>query len=258
VVGPRAPRRLLRVAPPLAPDPAGWRSVVERTALECGEPEPAESESHEASVRLALLRLGPEPAPEPLDPTSDAEEAARRELLLRRWAARGRSGWSLTSRGERAAATLVRTGAVRESDTHRALLLEAARILAHKGHLLDLPRQGGFERPVPDGLLRQIPRESTARPAELARALDEARQGWAWRAFAGRDLHVEAEVSGALRPERIRHGLLKARRQGAYVLFLVPDAPRARRVRAVLARAGAGREEATVWTLRVGGGPPER
>jgi hypothetical protein len=257
VVGPRAPRRLLRVAPPLPPDPAGWYALVERTALECGEPEGAEAGTEETELRLALLRLGSDAEGEPPGPASDTEEAARRELLRRRWAQRDPAGWSLTPRGERAASTLVRTGAVRESETHRALLLRAARILAGKGYLLELPRQGGFDRPVPDGRLRQLPRAAAGVPLDLARALDEARRGWAWRAFSGRDLHVEAEVSGALRPERIRHGLEKARRPGAHVLFLVPDAMRARRVRAVLSRAGAGREEATVWTLRVGDRPPE-
>ncbi|HEV2448854.1 MAG TPA: hypothetical protein VGU43_00380 [Thermoplasmata archaeon] len=257
VVGPRAPRRLVRVAPPRCPDRAGWNALVERSAREFGAEEAEEEPCPEPELRLALLRLdgpGALPATGDLD---DSEERARRELLRRRWAERAPAGWSLTPEGARAASTLARTGAVRESETHRALLLASARILARKGALLELPRQGGFDRPVPDGLLRQLGPGPTVGPTALALAVDRARAGWAWHAFHGRDVFVEAEVSGALRPERIRHGLSKARRQGAFVLFIVPDAGRARRVRAVLVRCGAGREEASVWTLRVPAPPTE-
>jgi hypothetical protein len=56
-------------------------------------------------------------------------------------------------------------------------------------------------------------------------------------------------VSGALRSERIRHGWEKARARGAFVLFVVSDAARARRVRATLENAEVGRDRAQVWTL---------
>lgn len=257
VVGPRAPRRLIRVAPPRPPDPLGWAERLARSAREFGAEESEEPPSSEPELRLALLRLDAPDARPARVAADEAEERARRELMLRRWAERGPAGWSLTPEGARAASTLARTGAVRESETHRALLLACARILARHGALLELPRQGGFDRPVPDGLLRQLGPEPAEGPAALARAVDRARAGWAWRAFHGRDVFVEAEVSGALRPERIRHGIAKARRQGAYVLFVVPDAGRARRVRAELARSGARREDAAVWTLRVPKAPAE-
>jgi len=80
-------------------------------------------------------------------------------------------------------------------------------------------------------------------------AIDRARTEWAWRFFHGKNVHVEAEVSGALRRERIRHGLRKAARHDTFALFLVSDALRARRVRAVLREEGVGIDRAQVWTL---------
>jgi hypothetical protein len=68
-------------------------------------------------------------------------------------------------------------------------------------------------------------------------------------------VYVEAEVSGALRPERVRHGWTKAAGRGVFVLFVVGDAMRARRVRAALQRAGVPRDRAQVWTLSLGTGP---
>jgi len=66
---------------------------------------------------------------------------------------------------------------------------------------------------------------------------------------------VEAEVSGALRPSRVRHGLEKARARGAFALFVVGDAARAARVRRTLRADGWGPDRAQVWTLP--GGPPD-
>ncbi|MCI4322165.1 MAG: hypothetical protein L3K05_07670, partial [Thermoplasmata archaeon] len=71
-----------------------------------------------------------------------------------------------------------------------------------------------------------------------------------WRFFRGRDVDVEAEVSGAVRPDRIRRNLQKARDRGTFALFVVGDAVRAGRIRGVLESEGAGRSEAQVWTLR--------
>jgi hypothetical protein len=95
-------------------------------------------------------------------------------------------------------------------------------------------------------------------PADLAAEVERARQGWAWRFFHGRDVYVEAEVSGALRPERVRHGVRKALRRGAFVLFVVGDARRARRVRSVLRAMGLGVDRAQVWTLCLPPGSTER
>lgn len=84
----------------------------------------------------------------------------------------------------------------------------------------------------------------------MAAALEEAQRGWAWRCFQGLDVHVEAEVSGALRAARVRRGWEKARGRGAFALFLVGDARRAARVRTALRTLGAGPQSAQVWTLR--------
>jgi len=166
------------------------------------------------------------------------------------------SGLRLTSAGERRLGLTTPTGATRESAEHRALLLATFRRLARRGYLLEILRQGRFDTTLPDARLRQLTGAGVARvPADLATELDRVRSGWAWTFFHGRDVHVEAEVSGALRAERIRHGVRKALRQGAFVLFVVSDAARARRVRAVLRAMGLGVDRAQVWTLRVSVGP---
>ncbi len=148
------------------------------------------------------------------------------------------------------------TGATKETAEHRALLVRAFRTFARRGYLIEILRQGRFDTTLPDGLFRQLPERARGSPAiELARAVDAVRDGWAWRFFGGRDVHLEAEVSGALRPARIRHGYRKARARGAFALFLVSDARRAERVRRTLRADGVGRWEAQVWTLPVGPSP---
>lgn len=84
-------------------------------------------------------------------------------------------------------------------------------------------------------------------PSVLAERIDRA--AWAWRFFRGRDVHVEAEVSGALRADRIRHGVAKATARGAFVVFVVGDARRASRVRRTLRGMERGPDRAQVWTL---------
>ncbi|MCI4345445.1 MAG: hypothetical protein L3K07_01625 [Thermoplasmata archaeon] len=250
VVGPRAPRRLRSVPIPQPIEPGAWEEVLRRSAVEAGISVDAEVEApDEDALRLTLLTLPGPSEPGTENPFASGETALLEELRRRGLASTGTAGARLTPRGELAAEVLARTGAVRESETHRRLLLRAARIFARRGFLLELPRQGSFDRQVPDGRFRQLGELPPSTPVELAVALDRARGSWAWRSFAGRDVHLEAEVSGALRPERIRHGLRKARANGAFALFLVPDAARARRVRTVLRAAGVGREEAAVWTL---------
>ncbi|MCI4362832.1 MAG: hypothetical protein L3K13_00790 [Thermoplasmata archaeon] len=250
VVGPRAPRRLRSVAPPLPVEAGAWEEVLERSALEAGaSPEDRTDAPAEEALRLLLLSLPPAGEPRSEEVAGAGEPRLFEELRHRGWATGGTGDRCLTPRGEFAVEAIARTGAVRESETHRRLLLRAARIFARRGYLLELPRQGSFDRQVPDGRLRQLGEVAPATPAELAAALDRVRGGWAWRSFSGRDVHVEAEVSGALRPDRLRHGLRKARAHGAFALFLVPDAARARRVRTVLREGRVGRTEAAVWTL---------
>jgi len=155
----------------------------------------------------------------------------------------------LTAAGERRVGLGTATGAVSESAEHRALLLRAFRVFARKGYAIEILRQGRFDTTLPDGLFRQLGSTPRAAPFEVARTLDRIRTGWAWQCFSGRDVHVEAEVSGALRPERIRRGCAKAKARGAHALFLVGDAVRARRVRSTLRSLGLGPDRAQVWIL---------
>jgi len=171
----------------------------------------------------------------------------------------GATGLRLTAAGERRLGLTTPTGATRESAEHRALLMATFRRFARRGYRLEILRQGRFDTTLPDARLRQLPdRERVRVPADLAVEVEQARRGWAWRFFGGRDVYVEAEVSGALRPERVRHGVRKALHQGAFVLFVVGDARRARRVRSVLRAMGLGVDRAQVWTLRLPSGSTER
>ncbi len=116
---------------------------------------------------------------------------------------------------------------------------------------MEIVRQGRYDTTLPDGVVRQLPATTGGPPPwELARSLDRARRTWAWRFFGGRDVFVEAEVSGALRTERIRRGVAKALKREAFPLFLVGDARRAARVRRTLRALGLGPNRAQVWTLK--------
>jgi Helicase HerA, central domain len=186
------------------------------------------------------------------------QEAARRGLV--RWDA---SGWQITPAGERLLGVGIRTGATRESAEHRILLNQAVRLLARRGLSLEILTQGRFDTTLPDGRVRLLDdRGFPSTPRELAERVHRLEGTWAWRFFGGRDVHVEAEVSGALRAERIRHGLRKASSHHAFALFLVSNDQRGNRVRAVLRSAGVFPHRAQVWVLRTPGsassisGPP--
>jgi len=201
----------------------------------------------EGEVALATQRL-PGPAPDLATVDDRVRSLARRGYLD---VASGTV--RLTPAGERRLGLSSATGATRESAEHRALLLRAFRTFVRRGYLIEIVRQGRYDTTLPDAIFRQIPERVRAGSArELARALDAVRNGWAWRFFGGLDVHLEAEVSGALRPDRIRHGYLKARARGAFALFLVSDARRAGRVRRTLRANGVGPDRAQVWTLSVG------
>ncbi len=172
-----------------------------------------------------------------------------RRLLRRGWLDTTDGALSVTEAGARALGIGGPTGAPSESSEHRALVIEAARIFLRRGLRLEPIRQGRFDTRLPDGRVRIAGSAEGPSPQERFDALERHRAGWGWRYFRGRDVHVEAEVSGALRPERIRRGLSKGARAGAFVLFLVADAPRARRVRAVLVASGTYPERSGVWTL---------
>jgi len=266
LLGPEVPRTP-------AGDPGVWRRVVERTRAEFpfATDRPDRGPSGPASIERLLLRVlgaeeeGADRSPAEIlrttiEPGEAPEEIARlddalRTVVRRRWVTVGADGCRLTPAGEEALGLGAPTGASRESGEHRALLLRAFRVFARRGCRLEIVRQGRFDTTLPDARYRQLPIPSSrSTPRELAETLDRIRSSWAWRYFGGRDVAVEAEVSGAFRRERIRRGWRKAEARGAFALFLVGDAARARRVRSVLRELGAGPEVARVWTLA--GTPP--
>lgn len=260
-------------APPPAPGAigSGWTEAVRPEAGAPGADDPEEratmSGEDEVTRRLLLAVLGADERREKLSPAA-VVEAARRSpgpsvpdaVWLDRWRAIERAGL-VAADGERvvlSAAGAVRlglsapTGAVRESVEHRRLLLRAFCLFARHGCYLEIVRQGRFDTPAPDGRYRQLAGAPYAGPpVETAAWLDRVRSTWAWRYFGGLDVHVEAEVSGALRTERLARDLEKARRAGAFCLFVVGDGRRAQRVKQFLALHGATRRTAAVWTLPV-------
>jgi hypothetical protein len=268
---------LVSVVPAPANDaapPTGWADAVARTQRAHAAPDPSASEapaSDPATERLLLAVLAAEEEGHPLDdlrvvaaavalpgPALDPATLADRWTTIRRreWVSASDGHYHLSPAGARWIGLGNPTRATRETAEHRRLLMRTFRVFARRGYRLEILRQGRFDTTLPDARFRHLPSPAgVGPPEELARAIDRARPGWAWRVFYGRDVHVEAEVSGALRPERIRHGCAKAAGRDAYVLFVVGDTPRARKVRVVLDRLGIGRDRANVWTLPPEGGP---
>jgi hypothetical protein len=254
------------VAPPGGRN--AWESACAESADEFGGPGDAGPQAERSPTDAVAFALAPGPCDpatlalrasaatgRPLDPAAVVATAHR--LAARGWVRWSEGNFELTDAGARYLGSGAPTGAAREGAEHRALLYETFAILARRGARLELVRQGRFDRRLPDGVVHLVPPGLGDRsPVELDRALTVARGTWAWRYFGGRDADVEAEVSGALRPERIRRNLAKARARGTFALFVVGDAARARRVRAVLAEAGAGVGDAQVWTVARGRVPP--
>lgn len=261
--GSAVPRTVVEPPAPAAPDPGAWSAALDATraayrSLEPAAAAPAVADAVEEAVLLALYGArGPCRLDRLVGPAAGVpreEGAARLErmgALARRGLIEERAdGVVLTAAGARYLGASAEHGSTNESVEHRRLLLAAFRIFAGHGERLELVRQGRYDTRLPDARLALVRADlRTAGPAGLARELDAARRRWAWRCFGGRDVHVEAEVSGAERPERIRRGWEKARRTGAFALFLVGDARRARRVAAVLGRTSAPRAQWAVWTL---------
>ena len=251
-----------------------WTVAAARTRTEFA-PRPAvdAATQDEATERLLLAILAGDEAgtPVPVDRLVDAAEGlpgppVDRAVLDDRLTRLPRAGvaepiagtWHLTPAGERRLGLRSVTGATTETPEHRTLLLRAFRLFARRGHLLEIVRQGRFDTTLPDAIFRQVPERARLLPArELADVVRAVQRTWAWRFFGGRDVHVEVEVSGALRPVRIRHGLEKAAARGAFPLFVVGDTARAARVRRTLRGEGYRPDRAQVWTLtaRAPGGP---
>lgn len=259
--------RRARLTTGTAPRPGDWAAAVARTAAEHGA-EPSSSPTDEGCpglveellfdlvaaderrdlldvrqlVQRVVARTGREP-----DAALAAVAAARR----RRWLIEDGGRVVLTEAGARYLGWGAPTGATRESAEHRALLFEAFRLFARHGARLEVLRQGSFEHRLPDARLLLLTESTRRLPGDLlAREVARRRDEWVWRAFRGRDVHLEAEVSGSLRPERVRRGVAKARAAGAFALFVTADARLANRVRRVLHADGLVPERAQVWTLR--------
>jgi len=270
--------------PPVAPTPgletAAWSHEVERTRAEFPHPSEvggAATDEPLVTERLLLAVLGAEEegralAPAEVVPIASALPGAPldvarladrwRTVVRREWVAISDARCRITPIGEAVLGIMAPTGATRESAEHRSLLLTTFRIFARRGARLEILRQGRYDTTLPDARYRQLPpRAASAVPRELAEAVDRARRSWAWRYFGGRDVEVEAEVSGALRSDRIRRGWRKAEGRGAFALFVVGDARRARRVTATVRALGVGPDRARVWTLATVGAtepPPAR
>ncbi len=260
-------RTVIAGAQPAEPDYAGWTELVDRTRANfpAGVPAPADDEAG-VTERLLLAVLAAEESGTPARPEALLEAATRlpgspidpaalecrRPHLTRAGLVTEANGTlHLTPAGERRIGLHTTTGASRESAEHRALLVRAFRIFARHGCRMEIVRQGRYDTTLPDGRFLQVADAGRPlSPRALAAALEEAQRGWAWRCFQGLDVHVEAEVSGALRAARVRRGWEKARGRGAFALFLVGDARRAARVRTALRTLGAGPQSAQVWTLR--------
>lgn len=260
--------------PPVGPTPdtaPAYAREVERTRSEFSGPVRSaggRADDSLATERLLLAVLGAEEEGRPLPPErvvatafglpGEPVDLAR---LVDRWPTLVRRGWvslsgagaRLTSAAEEALGIGAPTGATRESGEHRALLMRAFRIFARHGIRLEIVRQGRYDTTLPDARYRQLPPGALrGTPRDLAEAIERARTHWAWRYFGGRDVEVEAEVSGARHAERIRRGWRKAEARGAFALFVVGDAHRARRVRGTLCALGIGPDRARVWTLASG------
>ncbi|MCI4352113.1 MAG: DUF853 family protein [Thermoplasmata archaeon] len=267
--GPNADRRL--VAMPNGPpsDMARWHGIVERAAERYGSPVPRvdtagirRQDLGEEELLWGLVALDAEggiatrarllrwlDVDGSFDPVTGLETLEA--LRHRGWIRGDGEALQLSPAGADRIGLTARTGARPESAEHRALLVAALRIFARHHERLEILRQGRFDTRLPDGRVTVLPREHRRwSPTELQTFLERRRSGWIWRAFGGRDVHVEAEVSGATRRERIERDWVKARDAGAFLLCLVSDDARARSVRRVLARAGVGHARATVWTLR--------
>jgi hypothetical protein len=254
-----------------AEDPNVWVERVERTRREfLVAPHEAHHSLADENVteRLLLAVLAAEEEGHPLDPTCAVPSALAlpgpalapellgdrwRDVLRQQWVVATDTGCRLTDAGRRWLGLTAPTGATRESGEHRALLLATFRLFARRGYAIEIVRQGRFDTTLPDARFRQLASRNGLAPFEVARDLDRVRQGWAWRFFGGRDVHIEVEVSGALRAERVRRGWRKASDRGAFALFVVGDPARARRIRATLRGLSVGPDRAQVWTLPLPG-----
>jgi hypothetical protein len=271
---PQGGRWLEAAPPPPQAEPARWTSRVTETRAEFGaEPVPAEPRRDARTAEAILLGLvAAEAERRPVDPGRlirwiagmpgvpvDPAEVA---VWLPRLIARGRiqagsEGLELTPAGAEEVGLTLSTGASRESDEHRALLVQAFRLFARRGERLEIIRQGAFDTRLPDGRVRLVPAPLVGTPAgTLWPFLERRRRDWVWRLGNGRDIYVEAEVSGAMRRERLRRDVEKAQQARAFLLCLVGDPEKAAAARRHLRALAPGSRDWTVWTLSAVGANP--
>ncbi|MCI4350925.1 MAG: hypothetical protein L3K15_05375 [Thermoplasmata archaeon] len=261
--------RVARLVSPWTASAATWSQLVAATVTEFGgtarstEP-PQPRDANMERLLLAVFgrreeRSGPVELRGVIDRVArgDPAEVDPASVLVTARHARDR-GWIagtdddvvLTEAGARFLGVGGPTGAISETAEHRALLLEAFRVFARRGERLELVRQGRFDRRLPDARCSALAEGSRhLPPPALARYLARRERSWLWRCFEGRDVHVEAEVSGALRPDRVRRGVEKAQSAGAFALFVAADPALARRIRRVLHADALVPRSAQVWTL---------
>ncbi|MCI4366226.1 MAG: DUF853 family protein [Thermoplasmata archaeon] len=259
--------RAILEAPPTrcaTPEVTAWRTCVAATAAEFGGMTLGSPEGGEPDGLLFLLRsrelaggsteVGAL-ADAGVGDLAELPEELRR-LSARGWVEeRGAGSWTVAPAGLAYLGERAETGAVRESAEHRELLAAAFRIFARNGERLEIVRQGRFDTRLPDAVWRVLSPTERGEPAHrISERLLAQRAGWGWRMFRGRDVFVEAEVSGADRRDRILRDLSKARAAQAFCLFLVGDLRRARRIRAVLKDRRVDQGTATIWVL----GPSSR
>lgn len=274
---------LLALPGPVPGDVGGWSEASERSAREHGNVRSEErgaahgpgSVAREAERAVLLCAARAQALGAPLDlgelpqVSSDRStyrggrssrwelEEAERQARARRWivdarTARGTPTIDLTPAGWARLGYRDETGAPRESEEHRRLLWEAFRFFVRQGIALELPPQGGFARRAPDGILRILPGPEETQawtPTRWWEELDRTRRGPLWAFSNGRDVHLEAEVSGVRQAERLRRSLEKGRGGRVLVLFLVGSESDAGRLRSFLQREGAGPDRARVWVL---------
>lgn len=246
------PLRLCSLPAPRPTPPGLWETVSDRDSSRVAPLETGQSEeSREADLEAVLLEAAMAEAGASRRLERAPSEAIRAQARSQGLIEAGLGPAALTEKGWGRLGANASTGARRETTEHKLLLLAAFRIFARQGVRLELPVQGGFDL-LPDGKASLLPEAAKGRPArELVEAIARRREGWLWRLGGGRDVHVEVEVSSAVRVQRLHHSLEKGRRSRAFVLFIVGSTADGRRIRRMLAREEIERTEATVWVLRL-------
>lgn len=239
---------------PVPPAPEVWRIQSERSAAEFGSIERMEGDGGlDTEIEQVLLETAQRDPPFTPSPPTEMRSRALHTAQRRGWIApegEGRPG--LTPAGWVRLGARGITLAPRESTEHTRLMRDAFRIFARQGVRLEFPEQGRFDVRVPDGVAYLVSPEERTRssPVELSDLLGQRRATWLWRLGHGRNIHVEAEVSSLRDRTRLSRSVSKARRAGAFLLFVTGTSTGGRTLRRYLAERGSGPEVAAVWVLR--------